>query len=592
MNEIKDKIKLVIWDLDETFWGGTLSEEGIKYDDYNHKLVVKLSQRGIVNSICSKNDFDQVKTELKKRGVWDYFVFPEINWEPKGRAVQSIISDMGLRDNNVLFLDDNLGNLNEVEFVNTNISACEPHVIESLLEHPLLSGKDDHQLTRLAQYKVLEEKRKIKTGRNLSNIEFLRESAISVDIKEVDDSNLERVLELVERTNQLNYTKLRQNKNELVQELTASDRAEVIQVRDKFGDYGISGFFLIKHGKLIHFLFSCRTMNMGVENWLYRYLDEPELIVSGDVATEISKTVDVSYINKNPVSIFAQKDNKDNKDNKDKTRYLILGGCDLDQVVHYIGGDIETEFNIVNQYGISVHSEHTCILNNNHLSGFSDSIYEYENLYGINLKSRIDSNEWDVLIYSPLNDYSRALYRHKKLNYVVPFDAYKTNWVDMDSDQTPKHLEKWCNESKEKFKQDFEYLGPITTEDFYKNIRTLATKYSEREIFILTGSEVELSTDRYWEQGMECRHRKMNLILEQLENELDNVSLVDVRTICKAKEDHSDNIRHYSKEVYYKIAQLIVEKSESLKLSSYFVVKASKISIKIKSGLRKLGVFS
>lgn len=581
MNEIKEKIKLVIWDLDETFWKGTLSEEGIEYVDFNHELVIELTKRGIVNSICSKNDYEQVKDELEKRGIWDYFVFPEISWEPKGKAVQSIITDMALRDNNVLFIDDNLGNLNEVEFVNPNISVCEPHLIDSLQDHTFLIGKDDHKLKRLAQYKLLEEKRKVKVDRNLSNIDFLRESMIKVNVHEINRENLDRVVELVERTNQLNYTKLRQSKNELIEAIDNADRAGVVKVSDRFGEYGISGFFLINSGKLVHYLFSCRTMNMGIENWLYRYLGKPELIISGDVASEISDSVDTSYIN----NIAHTSSTK--KKNQDKTKYLILGGCDLDQVVHYIGGDIETEFNTVNKFGINVHSEHTCILTDDHLEKYSDSINQYENLYGMSLNSKIDSSKWDVLIYSPLNDYSRALYRHNELDYVVPFDAFKINWVQMNTSQNPKHLEKWNRENQEKFKKDFEYLGPINTEVFYSNIRKLSTKYSDRQIFLLTGSEVKLQTERHWEQGMERRHKQMNLILEQLENELDNVSLIDVRTICKTKEEHSDNIRHYKKEVYYKIAQLIVEKSDALKMSSSLGVKISKLSMKLKKFLIK-----
>lgn len=54
MNEVNNPIKLVIWDLDETFWEGTLSEEGISIIEDNLKLVKELSKRGIVNSICSK----------------------------------------------------------------------------------------------------------------------------------------------------------------------------------------------------------------------------------------------------------------------------------------------------------------------------------------------------------------------------------------------------------------------------------------------------------------------------------------------------------------------------------------------------------
>ena len=48
-----DKIKLIVWDLDDTFWKGTLSEEHIEPIASNIELVKILAQRGIVSAICS-----------------------------------------------------------------------------------------------------------------------------------------------------------------------------------------------------------------------------------------------------------------------------------------------------------------------------------------------------------------------------------------------------------------------------------------------------------------------------------------------------------------------------------------------------------
>lgn len=48
------KIKLIIWDLDETLWKGTLSEESVVLPDEHKNLIIKLTDIGIVNSICSK----------------------------------------------------------------------------------------------------------------------------------------------------------------------------------------------------------------------------------------------------------------------------------------------------------------------------------------------------------------------------------------------------------------------------------------------------------------------------------------------------------------------------------------------------------
>ena len=52
-----ETIKLVVWDLDETFWTGTLSEGGARIPEDNVQLVKDLTDCGIINSICSKNEF-------------------------------------------------------------------------------------------------------------------------------------------------------------------------------------------------------------------------------------------------------------------------------------------------------------------------------------------------------------------------------------------------------------------------------------------------------------------------------------------------------------------------------------------------------
>jgi predicted enzyme involved in methoxymalonyl-ACP biosynthesis len=77
-------VKLVIWDLDETFWSGTLSEGGATPIDEHVEMVRALVDRGIMCSICSKNDYGEAKAKLEEMGIWDLFVFPHIAWSPKG----------------------------------------------------------------------------------------------------------------------------------------------------------------------------------------------------------------------------------------------------------------------------------------------------------------------------------------------------------------------------------------------------------------------------------------------------------------------------------------------------------------------------
>src|SRR6202034_3660110 len=90
-------VKLVVWDLDDTFWRGTLSEGPVEIDPVLVELVRTLNRRGIVNAICSKNDEAPVRAELEGAGMWDEFVFVRIDWTPKGPPVAQIIEAAPLR---------------------------------------------------------------------------------------------------------------------------------------------------------------------------------------------------------------------------------------------------------------------------------------------------------------------------------------------------------------------------------------------------------------------------------------------------------------------------------------------------------------
>lgn len=62
-----EPIRLVIWDLDETFWRGTLTEGGIsEYVREHHDTVIELARRGIT-SICSKNDHSTEREATPRR---------------------------------------------------------------------------------------------------------------------------------------------------------------------------------------------------------------------------------------------------------------------------------------------------------------------------------------------------------------------------------------------------------------------------------------------------------------------------------------------------------------------------------------------
>lgn len=87
---IDHDVKLVIWDLDDTFWNGILAEGRIEFIHERAELVKTLAGRGIISSIASNNDYQVVKDVLELAGIWDYFVFPSISYNPKGKRVSQI----------------------------------------------------------------------------------------------------------------------------------------------------------------------------------------------------------------------------------------------------------------------------------------------------------------------------------------------------------------------------------------------------------------------------------------------------------------------------------------------------------------------
>jgi FkbH-like protein len=176
---IINEVKMIVWDLDETFWKGTLTEGGITFVDSHAQMVRTLAGRGIISSISSKNDHRAARDLLERNGIWDYFVFPSISWSPKGRTIAEIVENAALRAENVLFIDDNIFNLEEVRFFNPGIMLAQPsEILDGLLDHPHLAGKADPHLKRLQQYQVLQTKFLARQAYDLSNEEFLRSSGI------------------------------------------------------------------------------------------------------------------------------------------------------------------------------------------------------------------------------------------------------------------------------------------------------------------------------------------------------------------------------------------------------------------------------
>lgn len=337
------QLKLVIWDLDGTFWDGILSETEIFVKPGNIDRVISLTNRGIMNSICSKNNFEQAKSALEDLGIWDLFVFPRIDWAPKGMSVGEIVSSMGLRAENCIFIDDLESNREEVAATLPGLWVYHPDSILDKLDDPsFFPGKDDRDRQRLAHYKTLASRSAAISSAKCSNVEFLNESGIEIVFDFEPKRSLERVFELIERTNQLNFTKKRLTTDEDLRDFVEKldffqTQAALIHCRDRFGDYGPVGFFLMRttaHGRsLEHFLFSCRTLNMGLEGYVYEFLRRPKITIAKPVAYDLDTYGGAPWIRRRD----AFTDHKSGGETFDASKVLLLGPCHLLQASSYLG---------------------------------------------------------------------------------------------------------------------------------------------------------------------------------------------------------------------------------------------------------------
>jgi FkbH-like protein len=329
---LDQNVKLVIWDLDDTFWAGTLSEGETTLIERNKDIVITLAKRGIVSSICSKNDPVATEAKLRALDVWDWFIFPRIEFGPKGQNIAQIIESANLRAENVLFIDDNVLNLNEAKHYAKGIMVADPaKILDRLLALPQLEGKNDTELSRLKQYKNLEKKVRDSKTTNLGNVEFLRQCDIRIAFDYDFETQVDRVVELANRSNQLNFTKSRFESPEAIEKLRESLNAYgayfgTVQVRDNYGEYGMVGFYagnrLGRRNVLDHFVFSCRAMNMGVEQYIYQRLFEPIIKVVEPVANPVKMFDDVDWITEGGAQegvgrLLSSK------------KLLLIGGCEL-----------------------------------------------------------------------------------------------------------------------------------------------------------------------------------------------------------------------------------------------------------------------
>ena len=266
-------VKCVVWDLDHTVWDGILLEDGeVPLRPGVLHAIQTLDERGILQSVASRNDGDAAMARLRALGIDEYFLYPQINWNAKGQNVAQIAKSLNIALDTFLFIDDQPFEREEVQHACPDVRVMDAAQLEGMLDRPELIPEfitDDSRIRRRLYMADIQRNQAEETFAGPSE-DFLRSLAMRFTLAPCSEADLQRAEELTQRTNQLNTTGYTYDYAELNAFRTSPDHILLVAgLEDRFGTYGKIGLALVEKVSpefwtLKLLLMSCRVMSRGV----------------------------------------------------------------------------------------------------------------------------------------------------------------------------------------------------------------------------------------------------------------------------------------------------------------------------------------
>jgi len=284
--------KCLIIDFDNTLWGGVVGELGVGAIElgpnsdrgkafYDFQITIKdLQSRGVILAGCTKNDIDSALSGLSHPSSIlsvDDFATIEASWDPKPIAVQRILETVNLKGSNVVFADDS-----EVEIASVKLAFPE---IETLFLDSTYPERYSNLLLRPRYFETLKvtsddaNRKKTKfikrpsrsySSREFDQIKLLESLNGKLSISTPSINQLDRVIQLINKTNQFNLNGLRRSPNEIKKFLESKECCLLIcEFKDDLADYGIiatiGGTFESDCLTIDIWVMSCRVFDRYIE---------------------------------------------------------------------------------------------------------------------------------------------------------------------------------------------------------------------------------------------------------------------------------------------------------------------------------------
>ena len=292
--------KVLVLDLDNTLWGGlagesthtpvTLSDDhnGLAYKNLQ-RVLLQMQKQGVLLCICSKNNEEDAGEIIENHPHMvlrpDCFASMKINWNSKPENLQEIAKELNLGPDSFVFFDDSGA---ERELMKTmlpqvivpdfpenpqNLASAMVEIYNQYFKKSVLTRED---LEKTKQYAQNQKREQLKSGA-ASFEEYL--AALKIEISRVDArKHAERLLQLLNKTNQFNLTTIRHTEADLQELLTdLNHEIYLFNVKDSFGDNGIVAALIVELGtipQIREFVMSCRVMGRNVEMAILDYVEK------------------------------------------------------------------------------------------------------------------------------------------------------------------------------------------------------------------------------------------------------------------------------------------------------------------------------
>lgn len=268
----KNKVKCVVWDMDNTLWEGTLLEDNNVFLRGNVLNIIKtLDSRGILQSVASKNEYTSTIAKLQEFGLSEYFLYPQINWDAKSSSINAIAKLINIGLDTIAFIDDQSFEREEVKFSLPEVLCIDTADLDDLLDMPEMNPLFITEDSKFRRIMYLNDMQRNKAEENFAGTseEFLASLNMVFTISPVGKGDLERAEELTLRTNQLNTTGYTYSYHELDNFRNSPQHKLLIAgLEDKYGNCGKIGLNLIECHEDVWIikllLMSCRVMSRGV----------------------------------------------------------------------------------------------------------------------------------------------------------------------------------------------------------------------------------------------------------------------------------------------------------------------------------------